>query len=153
VSLPGRIVLGRTAQAEEPSLDLGDARISRRHALIERVATGPRLCDLGSRNGGFVDGAPLASGASIDLTDGTVVRLGDTLMVFRDGPAPPSEDDEVAAAFPGGSVDACDVRRRLRRLRLTRGHVLVQGETGTGKERAARALAAPGWALVEVNCA
>jgi DNA-binding NtrC family response regulator len=131
-----------------------DARTSRNHARIECGATGWSFVDQGSRNGGFVMGVPCAPKQRIALVDGAVIRVGDTIMVFR---ASPATDDGARdeSSFPGISPVAQAIRARIRTLALAPGHALVLGETGAGKERAARALAHPGSArpFVTLNCA
>ncbi|HEX7836898.1 MAG TPA: sigma 54-interacting transcriptional regulator, partial [Kofleriaceae bacterium] len=116
-----------------------DVRMSRKHARIERSITGWRLQDLRSRNGFFVNGRPYGRGDRVPLPDGAVIRLGDTLMVFRTCPLP--TDDRVGSAvFPGASPEASGVRKRIDALAAATGHVLILGDTGTGKERVAKAI-------------
>jgi DNA-binding NtrC family response regulator len=118
---------------------IDDGRMSRRHARIERGVTGWRLQDLVSRNGGFVDGRGFGAGERMTLTDGAVIRLGDTLMVFRTS-APTSDGRADSPVFPGISPVVVAVRRRIDALASGVGHVLILGETGTGKERVAKAI-------------
>jgi two-component system NtrC family response regulator len=75
----------------------------------------------------------------VPLLDGAVVRLGDSLLVFRT--EPPAESPGAHDVFPGISPAAVAVRRSIAMLVDTPGHVLILGETGTGKERVARAFA------------
>ncbi|HEX2691517.1 MAG TPA: sigma 54-interacting transcriptional regulator [Kofleriaceae bacterium] len=119
---------------------IDDGRMSRRHARIERGSmTGWRLQDLVSRNGGFVDGRGLGAGERVPLVDGSVIRLGDTLMVFRTS-APTSDGRADSPVFPGISPVVVSLRRRIDALAAGAGHVLILGETGTGKERVAKAI-------------
>jgi len=118
---------------------IDDGRMSRRHARIERGVTGWRLQDLVSRNGGFVDGRGFGAGERMALGDGAVIRLGDTLMVFRTS-APTSDGRADSPVFPGISPVVVAVRRRIDALASGVGHVLILGETGTGKERVAKAI-------------
>ena len=116
-----------------------DGRMSRRHARIERSAAGWQLQDLGARNRGFVDGRGYGAFERVPLVDGAVLRFGDTLMVFR--ASPPTGDGRTdSLVFPGVSPVAVSVRRRIDTLAAGAGHVLILGETGTGKERVARAI-------------
>jgi DNA-binding NtrC family response regulator len=116
-----------------------DGRMSRRHARIERGVTGWRLQDLVSRNGGFVDGHGFGAGDRMPLVDGAVIRLGDSLMVFRTS-APTSDGRADSPVFPGISPVVVTLRRRIDALAQGAGHVLILGETGTGKERVAKAI-------------
>lgn len=152
------LVLGRASSSSDGMLGLEDPLISRRHARLHAEAGAWRLTDLGGRNRAFVDGHPLEKEGSVVLADGALLRLGDTLLVFRAGPPPPANAVPRLAApggpgFPGGSAPAVAVRRTLERLADASGHLLVLGETGTGKERVVRALAGPEQPLVPQNCA
>ncbi len=84
-----------------------------------------------------------------------MVRFADTLAVFRTTPPSPGGDFGVGeqAIFPGISPVALAVRQQLRRLALAPGHGLIVGETGTGKEQAARSLEVPGQPFLAINCA
>jgi DNA-binding NtrC family response regulator len=145
---------GRSEPAQPGVLLLPDPTISRHHARIHRSATGWQLADQNSRNGGFVNGTALAPSRSADLTDRAVIRLGDSLLVFRATPAPVARNDEVdVECFPGRSPEAISVRRRLAQLTRNEGSVLILGETGTGKERVAHALRIPSRPFIPQNCA
>jgi DNA-binding NtrC family response regulator len=135
------------------AIQIEDGRMSRQHVRIEHGPGGWHLADLGSRNGGFVDGRGFRPNVTVPVSDGALIRLGDSLMLFRTSYL--DDRDDASTAFPGVSPVAVAVRRRLAALAASAGHVLVLGETGTGKERVARALAdsrkdAP---FVTQNCA
>ena len=148
------ISIGRRAEAQRADLAFEDPRMSRLHVRIERNGVGWRLEDLGSRNGGFVDGVPFQSAAAASLDEGSVIRMGNTIMVFRARP-PTKHVDGEREVFPGASPVAAEVRRRLALLAAGAGHVLILGETGTGKERVARRIGrvTPGRAFIPQNCA
>ena len=135
------------------AIQIDDGRMSRQHVRVEHGPAGWQLVDLGSRNGGFIDGRGFRPNVTVPIADGALLRLGDSLMVFR---ASQLDDwHDTSEVFPGVSPAAVAVRRRLAALAASPGHVLVLGETGTGKERVARALAdsrkdAP---FVTQNCA
>lgn len=143
------LVLGRVAERKDADLVLDDARMSRIHARLVRGSRGWSLRDLGSRNGVYVDGVHVPSGDTVLLPDCAVLRLGDSIFVFRADSMPLHEADD--GCFPGISPLAASVRARVGRLRQGSGHVLVLGETGTGKERVARAIG--GEPFVPLNCA
>src|SRR5262249_4590429 len=85
----GAVTIGRNTGTTDADLELADIRISRRHARVERHPLGWRLVDLGSTNGGYLDGTAFTSSSSVSLNDGSVIRLGDSLLVFRTGGVPP----------------------------------------------------------------
>jgi len=170
-----------------------DPWVSRRHAQLHERDGSWWITDLGSRNRAFVDGVALSEGRTMALADGALIRLGETLLVFRVHPeAERAERAERAAraaragrpalrshrgwnlssigptgwpvlqqvhgdagfpGFPGCAPSAREVRRRIAQLAHGRGHVLVLGETGTGKERVARGLGDPDRPFVPQNCA
>jgi transcriptional regulator with GAF, ATPase, and Fis domain len=114
-----------------------DGRMSRKHARIERSVAGWQIQDLMSRNGGFVNGRGLGRGGRAALSEGAVLRLGDTLMSFR-ATIPTTDGRADSTVFPGVSPVAVGIRRRIDALASGDGHVLIFGETGTGKESIAK---------------
>jgi DNA-binding NtrC family response regulator len=114
-----------------------DGRMSRKHARIERSVAGWQIQDLMSRNGGFVNGRGLGRGGRAALAEGAVLRLGDTLMSFR-ATIPTTDGRADSPVFPGVSPVAVAIRRRIDALASAGGHVLIFGETGTGKESIAK---------------
>jgi DNA-binding NtrC family response regulator len=144
----GAVELGRGA-------GLDDERASRRHARVSREGGQWRVADLGSRNGTFLDGEAVPEGGAAAAAGG-VVRIGRTLFLLVDDARP----------FAGG-VDARGERvvgptlRRawdeIARAAAAGETLLVTGETGTGKELAARAFHEAGQGgrgpFVAVNCA
>src|SRR5215472_17942192 len=68
------LTIGR---AEDSTIRLNDASISRRHAVI-RVAEKLTLEDLGGTNGTYVRGIRLESGKTLEVTSGDVIEIGTT---------------------------------------------------------------------------
>ena len=130
--------------------DLVDTKLSREHAEVALVEAGVRVRDLGSRNGSFVGGEPLAGTAVVPW--GGVLRLGHSILcVVPDVLA----FEDLTSLDDDGLILGPAMRATLDRVRLhgVRGRtLLVRGETGTGKEVAARRFAGSG-RLVAVNCA
>src|SRR5262245_58260867 len=62
-----------------------DRQVSRRHATVVVDGQGVRLVDEGSRNGSFVNGHPV-SGEGCQLSDGDVLCIGDSFLLFRHEP-------------------------------------------------------------------
>ncbi len=125
--------------------------VSRRHASIKRASpeASPLIVDLGSRNGIRVNGRSLASA---ELRCGDVVRVGGWVGVVT---AMPGEFAEITPGLLGGAVlrAAVEPLRQAAPSSLT---IILEGETGTGKEVVTRTIhdwsGRPG-PLVAVNCA
>jgi transcriptional regulator with PAS, ATPase and Fis domain len=112
--------------------------------------------DLESRNGTFVQGVRVSRAC---LPDGGQLRLGAIDLTVSYAPeATPVEiwPDGHFGSMVGGSVPMRELFARLARVARSEATVLIQGETGTGKEVAARAIheASPraGEAFVIIDC-
>ncbi len=124
----------------ENSLVLTDPTVSRKHASVEETAGGYVLRDLGSTNGTFLDSVRVREGY---IQAGSVIRLGQTEMVFS-----PLEErienlrssSDQFGDLIGASLPMREVFGILERVAPVDITVLIQGETGTGKELAARAV-------------
>jgi hypothetical protein len=88
------VTIGRSRSND---ISLEDTRVSRHHARIVRDGQGFLIEDLNSRNGTRVDDRAIRDSAS--LTDGAVVRIGDS--VFRFTVAPPASQPQ--RPMPGPS--------------------------------------------------
>jgi DNA-binding NtrC family response regulator len=117
-----------------------DTEISGRHVRFFRAGGGLQIEDCGSRNGTWIDGVRVAPGVRASVGDGAVLRLGSTLLVYRESstggiePAPPL--GPLVGPWGLGAL-----RERLAELRRQpERNVLVHGETGTGKELVAAAV-------------
>lgn len=131
------------------AMRLADPNASRRHARLSREGDGVFLLDLGSRNGTFVNGRRVQS---TRLAMGDIVRIGDSVAVVTDRPGVPVE---IAPGLHGGALMA-QVLAAAQRAAPSNLPIILEGETGTGKEVVARAIHA--WSgrsgdFVAVNCA
>jgi DNA-binding NtrC family response regulator len=153
---PGPVTLltggGFIGRADECSTRLEGAEISRRHAEIVLRNHIPVLRDVDSRNGCHVNGRKITESP---LALGDVVRLGEWVGIVSAVGHPDRGFGEIADGLAGGPrlARALDVARAAAKSDLP---IVVLGETGTGKELAARAIHA--WSgrskrpFVPVNC-
>jgi sigma-54 dependent transcriptional regulator, acetoin dehydrogenase operon transcriptional activator AcoR len=157
---PGEPAVDLSAQGEAERIVGRDAAcavrlegndVSRRHAALFRAdpAAAVTIRDLDSRNGVRVNGRPVTLSP---LQAGDVVRLGGWVGVVT---PTPGELTEIAPGLMGG-VALRTALEPLRRVAPSDLSIVLEGETGTGKEVVTRAV--HGWSgrtgpLVAVNCA
>ena len=113
---------------------LSDPTISRRHLGVELGPEGVVARDLGSTNGSFVQGARFTE---LTLGFGTEITIGKTVLKFVPneealdlGPS----DSESYGALVGRDPKLRRLFRLLDDVAATDATVLIEGETGTGKE-------------------
>ena len=153
--IQARVELGRSGHVSGP-LGLDDLEVSRAHGHIDRDAESGEwvLHDSGSRNGTFVDGARVQSTA---LRHGAVIRVGSTLLLFESVRF--KADEVLVRETPpllGPSIAMQRVRANVAQVAGHNLSVLIQGETGVGKELVARAVhhqSGRQGPFVAVNCA
>ncbi|WP_437754858.1 sigma 54-interacting transcriptional regulator [Sorangium sp. So ce1389] len=151
----------RDAGVRRLDLRLDDPWLSSRHARVVRLLGRWVVEDSGSKNGSLVNGVPQRHAG---LADGDLIELGRTFFIFRAAlPYPPGapplfEAAPAVEAAPGLTSllpALLDLFEQLAVVARSAIPVLLQGETGTGKEVMARAVHAlsgrPG-ELVAVNC-
>jgi DNA-binding NtrC family response regulator len=155
--VPGRTLIGTSEICE---IRLDDRELSRRHAAFEPLGGALRISDLGSTNGTYVDRVKVVVA---DLQGGELVRVGGTVLRVDDETDPRSRsvnganDDRrdagarrpslppLAAGSSFGRVIGASPEMRglypiLERLAQSTVPVILEGETGTGKEAMAEAL-------------
>jgi transcriptional regulator with PAS, ATPase and Fis domain len=130
----------KVGSAPTCTLVLADPTVSRVHLEIRALGSALRLRDAGSTNGTYIGGVRIHEA---DIPVGTVVRLGGS--AFR---VDAREDNTFVAIsertelgeLVGSSLEMRALYAVLERVAPTDTTVLVQGETGTGKDVAARSI-------------
>jgi DNA-binding NtrC family response regulator len=132
-----RCVVGTEAGCD---LVLTDDRVSRRHLEVVSIEGRYAIRDLGSRNGTYYEGSRVTE-ASVSV--GSTLKLGRTFVRL----APLSEPLDLPASqsrrfgeLVGESLALREVFAVLELASKSEVTVLLEGETGVGKELAARAL-------------
>ncbi len=146
-------VIGR---APDCGMVLHDETVSWRHLSLEQTADGLKVRDLGSRNGTFMQGQRIEAAFA---ESGSRVRAGRTTLELASGAGADRQAGAPARALAelvGRSQRMLDVYERIRNAAAGRVSVLLQGETGTGKELAARAIHSLGprsqGPFISLNC-
>jgi transcriptional regulator with PAS, ATPase and Fis domain len=135
---PGGMRVGTGAASDLP---LTDRTVSRLHCLLQFVGKTIRVSDSGSTNGTFVDGVRVFAA---ELAAGARLKVGETVLSVS-----PSGGERVQVELSarhrfGDVIGASPEMRRLysilEKVAPTDSSVLIQGETGTGKELVARGI-------------
>jgi DNA-binding NtrC family response regulator len=116
------------------SLVLSDKTVSRKHLEAQLIGDEVVMLDCGSTNGTFIQGSRFDK---ISIGFGAEVKLGRTVIKFL-------PDEEIVEPAPSaqasfGSIVGGDTKMRqmftlLEDVAATNATVLIEGETGTGKE-------------------
>lgn len=146
------LVLGRDPACQ---VVLGGDQVSRRHAELRQEDGAWLVRDLGSRNGIHLDGVRVQEGR---LTPGCLLRLGEWLAVMTSVRSDQLDAEAFREIVPGiwaGPIMLAALEP-LRRAAATAVPIVVEGETGTGKDGLAKAIhqwSGRKGSLVSVNCA
>jgi DNA-binding NtrC family response regulator len=136
-SLPGSLLVGQSPVAD---LRLSDPLVSRRHATLDLDAGKLELVDCGSTNGTRVNGVLVRSAW---LEGGEQIRVGDSVLVVErteGAQRAPSASRDTFGKVVGRSPEMRRLYPLLERLAQSNVPLVIEGETGTGKEVVAEAL-------------
>jgi len=120
--------------AEDNALVLQDDTVSRRHVELVPTANGITVRDEGSTNGSFI-GAVRVEAAT--FTEAFQLRLGQTVIAVSPMNETVDREQSIANRFGdllGTSANMRELFADLARIAPSDVSVLIEGETGTGKE-------------------
>ena len=133
----GSCVVGAGSQAD---LIVDDPEVSRRHVELTLVPEGVLVADLGSRNGTFYLGQRVER---MTLALGSRLKIGSAELRLEVDPDALTAADDAPSEYRGLRGSSAPMRKlfaRLSRLEGSLVNVLIQGESGVGKELIASAL-------------
>ncbi len=137
LELPLSTLVGRAPQGGLRQVAVQDPRLSRTHCELTPRPDGVEVVDFDSSNGTWVDGLRVERALA---RHNSVLRVGDVVTVVEVDQGRHVDQAASTADVPGASESARVIRGELRLAARTGLPVLVVGETGTGKERAAQLL-------------
>lgn len=115
-------------------LVLTDKTVSRRHLMAVREADEVILRDQGSTNGSYIQGSRFKE---ITIGYGSEVKLGRTVLKYlpeEEVVEPEISDSDVFGSLVGRNVKMRRLFKLLEDVAKNDATVLIEGETGTGKE-------------------
>jgi DNA-binding NtrC family response regulator len=130
------IQIGRTGA----DLNLNDAKVSGLHCELRLQPEGYRLKDLGSTNGTYVKGVRVVDAF---IAPGATIQIGKSAIAFvplDDAVAMPLWSEARLHNLVGGSAAMRHMFELINRFAQSDATVLIQGETGAGKELVADAI-------------
>ncbi len=136
-AMGGRMRIGK---AQDNDLVLTDDTVSRHHCELIRSPEGIHIRDLDSTNGTRVDGTRIREAT---VQPGSVVKVGEVEISLRPAASKievlPSDKPNFGTAI-GQSLSMRTIFGVLERIAPTDATVLLEGETGTGKDVLARSI-------------
>jgi DNA-binding NtrC family response regulator len=130
------IMIGRTGA----DLNLTDPKVSGLHAELRLQSDGYRIRDLGSTNGTHVRGVRIVDGF---IAPGSTIQIGKSAIVFDpldESVSVPLWHENKLHGLIGASAPMRQLFDMINRFAQSDATVLIQGETGAGKEGVAEAI-------------
>ena len=134
---PAGLIVGSGSSSD---LCLEDPRVSRRHVELRREEHGLRVTDLGSTNGTLL-GSTLVR--DVLLVEDASLKIGDTTVAIHLSRGAPDLALSARRVFGGAVADSPAMRHvfdLLEKAAPSEVTVLLEGESGTGKDVLAQAL-------------
>jgi DNA-binding NtrC family response regulator len=141
---------GKSARIEKPSFSIGthetndlilaDDAVSKHHLEVHVVPDGYRIVDLSSSNGTFLGGVKISD---ICVIEPVTLQLGTTTLritpAMGEKEVPASGSDRFGSVL-GRSVAMRELFEQLSAVSRSDCSVLIEGETGVGKEQVAESI-------------
>jgi DNA-binding NtrC family response regulator len=137
MEIVARVTVGASPRAD---MTIADPAVSSLHAELELRDDGVWVRDLGSRNGTYIDRVAVVMAR---VPEGGSIQLGRTTIALERARGPSVVDLWPESRFfelVGASVPMRELFMQLARVAKASAPVLIQGETGTGKELVASAI-------------
>jgi DNA-binding NtrC family response regulator len=140
---------GKVVEIAQPSIQIGrigadlnltDGKVSGLHCELKLQPEGYRLRDLGSTNGTYVKGVRIVDAF---IAPGSTIQIGKSAITFTpmdDAVAMPLWNEARLHNLIGGSAAMRHLFELINRFAQSDATVLIQGETGAGKELVADAI-------------
>jgi transcriptional regulator with GAF, ATPase, and Fis domain len=132
--------LYRIGSHESNDLVLGDDSVSKHHLEISVALDGYRIVDLSSSNGTFMGGVRVGE---ITIIEPATLMLGTTTLKIAPAPVEAEVPASARTAFGsvlGRSVAMRELFEQLDAVAKSDCSVLIEGETGVGKEQVAESI-------------
>ena len=130
----------RIGSMDDNDVVLGDDTVSRYHCRIAQEDNGYVLCDQRSTNGTFINKVRIREAF---LKPGSIVSVGQSQLRFNareeEVEIVPSRSDHCAGLI-GGNARMREIYSIIEKIAPTATTVVIDGETGTGKEVVAQAI-------------
>ncbi|MDO8494254.1 MAG: sigma 54-interacting transcriptional regulator [Deltaproteobacteria bacterium] len=121
-------------------LVLNDKTVSRNHLEIIYSSDSFLLKDLSSTNGTYLNGSKVKEAY---LEPGDTIKVGNSLLefvAFNEGVSVEPSSKEIFGAMVGKSRKMRQIFAILEKIATSHATVIIEGETGTGKDLVARAI-------------